>query len=141
MIVALDVGERRIGIAISDPGESFALPLRTLVRTDSLHDDLEAVLAVVREYAASTIVVGDPVALSGERGIAARRMDAFVDVLARAFGGPVERVDERMTTAMATRSLIANDVSRKDRKRVVDQLAATLILEGYLARRRRAGSA
>lgn len=141
MIVALDVGERRIGIAISDPGESFALPLRTLVRTESLHDDLEAILGIVREYAASTIVVGDPVALSGERGIAARRMDAFVDVLARAFGGPIERVDERMTTAMATRSLIANDVSRKDRKRVVDQVAASLILDAYLARRRRTGSA
>ncbi|GAC1400498.1 MAG: Holliday junction resolvase RuvX [Vulcanimicrobiaceae bacterium] len=137
MIVALDVGERRIGIAISDPGESFALPLRTLQRTESLHDDLEAILTVAREYTASTIVVGDPVSLSGERGIAAQKMDAFVEVLARAFGGAIERVDERMTTAQATRSLIAHDVSRKNRKRVVDQLAASLILEAYLARRRR----
>ena len=141
MIVALDVGERRIGVAISDPGESFSLPLRTLQRTESLHDDLEAILGVVREYGATTLVVGDPVSLSGERGIAAKKMDAFVEVLARAFGGPVERVDERMTTAQVTRSLIAADVSRKGRKRVVDQLAAALILDSFLARRRRAAGA
>lgn len=137
MIVALDVGERRIGVAISDPGESFSLPLRTLARTASLHEDLEAILQIVREYAATTLVVGDPVSLSGERGIAAQKMDAFVAVLARAFGGTIERVDERMTTAQVTRSLISADVSRKDRKRVVDRLAAALILDSYLARRRR----
>lgn len=136
MIVALDVGERRIGVAISDPGESFSLPLRTLARGDSLHDDIAAILEVVREYAATTLVVGDPVSLSGERGIAAKKMDAFVAVLAKAFGAPVERVDERLTTAQVTRSLIAADVSRKQRKRVVDQLAAALILDSYLARRR-----
>ena len=140
MIVALDVGERRIGIAISDPGESYSLPLRTLHRTESLHDDLEEILTVAREYSAATIVVGDPVSLSGERGIAAQKMDAFVEVLARAYGGTIERVDERMTTAQATRSLIANDVSRKKRKRVVDQLAASLILDAYLARRRRSNA-
>ncbi|GAC1312243.1 MAG: Holliday junction resolvase RuvX [Vulcanimicrobiaceae bacterium] len=137
MIVALDVGERRIGVAISDPGESFSLPLQTLTRTESLHDDLQAILDIARDYAATTLVVGDPVSLSGERGIAAQKMDAFVAVLERAFGGPVERVDERLTTAQVTRSLISADVSRKNRKRVVDQLAAALILDSYLARRRR----
>jgi putative Holliday junction resolvase len=124
-------------VAISDPGESFSLPLRTLDRTDSLHDDLEAIVEIVREYGATTVVVGDPVSLSGERGIAAQKMDAFVTVLEKAYGAPVERVDERLTTAQATRSLLAADVSRKGRKRVVDQLAAALILDSYLARRRR----
>ena len=76
---------------------------------------------------------------AGERGIAAQRMDAFVAVLEKAYGGPVERVDERMTTAQVTRSLVAADVSRKKRKGVVDQLAAALILDSYLARRRRPG--
>jgi putative Holliday junction resolvase len=137
VIVALDVGERRIGVAITDPSESFSLPLDTLERTDSLHDDLEAILRIVREYAATTIVVGDPISLSGERGIAATKMDAFVAVLAKAFGGRIERVDERLTTAQATRTLLAADVSRKARKRVVDRLAAALILDSYLARRRR----
>jgi len=137
MILALDVGERRIGLAISDPGETYALPLDTIERTGSLHEDLEAIVAVAREYAAATIVVGDPVALSGERGIAARHMDDFVRVLRKAYDGTVERVDERMTTVQATRTLLAADVSRKARKRVVDRLAAALILESFLARRGR----
>ncbi len=137
MIVALDVGERRIGIAISDPGESFSLPLRTIERTGSLHEDLETILEIFRDYGATTVVVGDPVALSGERGLATQKMDAFVATLAKAYGGPIERVDERMTTAQATRALVAADVSRKKRKRTVDQLAAALILDSFLARRRR----
>jgi putative Holliday junction resolvase len=136
VIVALDVGERRIGVAISDPGESFSLPLRTIERT-TLHDDLESILGIAREYAAHTLVIGDPVALSGERGIAAQKMDAFVDVLAKAYDGAIERVDERLTTAQVTRSLVAADVSRKKRRLVVDQLAAALILDAYLARVRR----
>ncbi len=137
MLVALDVGERRIGVAITDPGEGYALPLRTLDRHGSLHDDLEAIVAIAREYGASAIVVGDPISLSGERGIAAQKMDAFVTLLVKAFAGPVERVDERLTTAQVTRTLLAADVSRKKRKRVVDALAAALILDAYLARRRR----
>jgi len=137
MIVALDVGERRIGVAMSDPSETFSLPLRTIERAGSMHDDLEAILEIVREYGATTIVVGDPRSLSGERGIAAQKMDAFVAILAKAYAGTIERVDERLTTAQATRSLIAADVSRKGRKRVVDQLAASLILDSFLARRRR----
>jgi putative Holliday junction resolvase len=137
MLMALDVGERRIGVAISDPGETFSLPLRTLERAGSLHDDLQAILDIAREYTAKTIVVGDPVSLSGERGIASQRMDEFVAVLAKAFEGTIERVDERLTTAQVTRTLLAADVSRKNRKRVVDQLAAALILDSYLARRRR----
>jgi putative Holliday junction resolvase len=137
MIVALDVGSRRIGVAVSDPAESFSLPLQTVERTDSLHDDIEAILTIARDHAASVLVVGDPISLSGERGLAAQKMDAFVAVLAKAFGGPIERVDERLTTAQATRSLLAADVSRKGRKRIVDQLAAALILDAYLARRRR----
>jgi putative Holliday junction resolvase len=136
MILALDVGERRIGVAVSDPGESYSLPVVTIERT-GLHEDLDAIVALAREYGAGTIVVGDPVALSGERGIAAQRMDDFVAVLGKAWSGAIERIDERMTTAQVTRALIDADVSRKKRKRVVDQLAASLILDSYLARRRR----
>jgi putative Holliday junction resolvase len=95
------------------------------------------IVDVANEYAAKTIVVGDPVSLSGERGIASQRMDEFCAVLAKAFDGTIERVDERLTTAQVTRTLLAADVSRKNRKRVVDQLAAALILDSYLARRRR----
>jgi putative Holliday junction resolvase len=138
--LALDVGERRIGAAISDPSESYALPVRTLERNGGLHEDLSAILELAREYGATTIVVGDPLRLSGERGPAAQKMDEFAARLSKAFEGAVERVDERLTTAQANRTLLAADVSRKRRKGVVDQLAAALILETYLARRRRAGS-
>jgi len=136
--LALDVGERRIGAAISDPSESYALPVRTLERAGGVRDDLSAIVELAREYGATTIVVGDPLRLSGERGPAARKMDEFAANLAKAFDGRVERVDERLTTAQANRTLLAADVSRKRRKGVVDQLAAALILEAYLARRRRA---
>jgi putative Holliday junction resolvase len=137
-IVALDVGERRIGVAVSDPGETFALPLATLERS-RLREDIEAILAHAREQGAATIVVGDPRTLAGERGIASQKMDGFVAALQKAFAGSVELVDERMTTALVTRALIGADVSRAKRKRVVDQLAAASILETYLARRRRPG--
>jgi putative Holliday junction resolvase len=135
-IVALDVGERRIGVAVSDPGETFALPLATLERS-RLREDIEAILGYAREQGAATIVVGDPRTLAGERGLASQKMDGFVAALQKAFAGTVEMVDERMTTALVTRALIGADVSRAKRKRVVDQLAAASILETYLARRRR----
>ncbi|HTZ56120.1 MAG TPA: Holliday junction resolvase RuvX, partial [Candidatus Acidoferrum sp.] len=126
---------KRIGLALSDPTETFALPLGTIERTN-----LRADLALIQEYAESykvgELVVGDPVALSGERGIAAQKMDAFVEALQGVFPGKIYRIDERMTTAQATKTLIAADVSRKDRKKVVDKMAAALILETFLTRRR-----
>jgi putative holliday junction resolvase len=135
-IVALDVGERRIGVAVSDPGETFALPLATLERT-RLHEDLETIVGIARERGATTIVLGDPLRLSGERGPASQKMDLFAQALRKAFGGTVEMIDERLTTALGTRALIGADVARAKRKRVVDQLAAASILDTYLARRRR----
>lgn len=132
-VIALDVGERRIGIAVSVG--SMALPLDTLERTN-VRADTERIVAIARERAARTIVVGDPLTLSGERGIAAKNIDAFVAHLARAYDGTIELVDERLTTAAVQKSLIAADVSRKKRKTVVDKLAAAMILDTYLQRRR-----
>jgi putative holliday junction resolvase len=86
------------------------------------------------------LVIGDPISLSGERGIAAQKMDAFVEALRAIFSGTIHRIDERMTTAQATKTLIAADVSRKKRKDVVDKMAAALILDTFLARRRLRGS-
>jgi putative Holliday junction resolvase len=136
-VLALDVGERRIGVAVSDPSGTFALPLRPLER-QNLRSDLAAIAELAAEHGARTIVVGDPIRLSGERGIAAEKIDRFCGALARAFDGAIEREDERMTTAQATRTLIAADLSRAKRKQIVDGVAAALILEGFLARRRAA---
>jgi putative holliday junction resolvase len=133
--MSLDVGSKRIGVAIADPTETFALPVGTIERTN-LRADLAQIAEYVESYNVRDLVVGDPVSLSGERGIAAQKMDAFVESLRSVFPHAIHRVDERMTTAQVTKTLIAADVSRKKRKGVVDKMAAALILETYLARRR-----
>jgi putative holliday junction resolvase len=133
--MALDVGSKRIGIAVADPSGTFALPLATIARTNR-RDDLAAIQNFLESYGVDELVVGDPLTLGGERGIAARSMDAFVESLREIFSGTIHRVDERLTTAQATKSLIAADVSRGKRRAIVDRLAAALILESFLARRR-----
>lgn len=133
--MALDVGSKRIGVAVADPSQTFAMPVETIERTN-LDADLARIAAFVESYRVGELVVGDPVTLSGERGIAATKMDAFVERLRRVFQGPIHRVDERLTTAQATKTLIAADVSRRKRKGAVDRLAAALILESFLGRRR-----
>jgi putative Holliday junction resolvase len=139
-LLALDVGSKRIGVAVADPTGSFALPVTVIDRTN-LKADLARISQLAAEYNADEMVVGDPVTLSGQRGPAAEKIDRFVEQLARVFSGHIHRVDERMTTAQATKSLIAADVSRSKRKSVVDKMAAALILETYLARRRSSTSA
>jgi putative Holliday junction resolvase len=134
-VIALDVGSRRIGVAVSDPLGTFAFPHAVIDRTN-VRDDIAAVVAIARERGAATIVVGDPLTMAGTRGIASDGIDAFVAHLARAFDGRIERIDERLTTAAVQKSLIGADVSRAKRKTVVDKLAAAMILETYLARRR-----
>lgn len=133
--MALDVGSKRIGIAVSDPSGSFALPVATVNRKNR-RDDFAAIKEYLDSYAVDELVVGDPIALNGERGIAAQAMDAFVEDLRAIFAGTIHRVDERLTTAQATKSLIAADVSRAKRREVVDRMAAALILESFLMRRR-----
>jgi putative Holliday junction resolvase len=133
-IIALDVGTRRIGVAVGEG--TFAFPHTTLARTN-VRDDVAAIVAIARERNARTIVVGDPLTLAGERALASEQIDAFVAHLSRVFDGGIERVDERLTTAAAQKALIAADVSRAKRKQVVDQLAAVGILETWLARRPR----
>ncbi len=135
-LLALDVGSKRIGVAMADPSQSFALPLTVIERT-SLRVDLQAIAELVRRYDAAEIVVGDPLTLAGERGPAAQQIDRFVEELRGIFAGPIHRVDERMTTAAATKELIAGGVRRARRRSIVDKMAAALILESFLARRKR----
>jgi len=134
--MALDVGAKRIGVAVAEAGLDLAVPLETIERTN-VTTDLQRILELARTYAIAEIVVGDPITLAGERGIASEKMDAFVAQLERVFSGAVHRMDERLTTAQATKTLVAADVSRRKRKGVVDRIAAALILESFLGRRRR----
>jgi putative Holliday junction resolvase len=137
--MALDVGSKRIGVAVSDPSGTFALPVATVERTNR-RNDFARLAELFDSYGVDELVVGDPLTLAGERGIAAREIDAFVEKLPEVFSGTIHRMDERLTTAQATKSLIAADVSRRKRRAVVDRMAAALILEAFLGRRR-SGSA
>lgn len=136
-ILAIDFGERRIGLATSDPFDTMALPLPPLERTNR-EDDALRIVALARERGVRELVLGLPLTLQGERGPAAGKAEAFAQLLRAAFPeGEVHLVDERMTTAAAAKTLIAADVSRKRRKRAIDGMAAALILDTFLARRRR----
>ena len=135
MVMALDVGSKRIGVAVADPDGSFALPVGTVTRTNR-RTDLAAIAEYLESYGVDELVVGDPISLRGERGIAAQTIDAFVEDLREIFSGPIHRIDERLTTAQATKALVSADVSRRKRREVVDRIAAALILETFLARRR-----
>lgn len=137
MLMAFDVGSKRIGVAVADPSGTFALPVGVITRSNR-RNDLAAIESYLESYGVDEIAVGDPLTLRGERGIAAQAMDEFVETLREIFAGVIHRVDERMTTAQATKSLIAADVSRRKRREVVDAMAAALILETFLARRRNA---
>ena len=133
-VLALDVGSKRIGIAVGEG--TFAFPHATLERTN-VRADVARIVALAHERGARTIVVGDPLTMAGERGLASEQIDAFVAHLARAWDGAIDRIDERLTTAAAQKTLIGADVSRAKRKGVVDQLAAVGILQTWLARKQR----
>ncbi|HKQ98405.1 MAG TPA: Holliday junction resolvase RuvX [Candidatus Polarisedimenticolia bacterium] len=130
-ILALDYGERRIGVALSDPLRLTAQALVTLTRR-SKADDLEALKEMVRTHGVVRIVVGLPLAMNGTRTPMSRRAEEFAAAVGRVTGLPVETWDERLSTAQATRALLEGDVRRARRREVVDQVAAVLILQSYL---------
>jgi putative Holliday junction resolvase len=133
-ILGLDVGERRIGLAISSPEGRLAVPLRILERVKE-PADIEAIAEVARAEEASAIVVGYPLSLDGSVGRQARRVEAFARRLQKAIGLPLELWDERLTSVQAERSL-AGHRSRGP----VDDVAAAIILQAYLDRQQ-SGSA
>jgi putative Holliday junction resolvase len=134
-ILALDVGEKRIGLAVSDPLGITAQGLGVLAR-QGREADLARLLEVARRYGVQEIVVGLPRHLDGRPGKMAEEILELARTLGEALGVPVTPVDERLTTAQAERMLVQADVSRRRRRRVVDQVAAVLILQGYLDFRR-----
>ncbi len=130
-ILALDVGEKRIGLAVSDPLGITAQGLGVLKRRDR-QTDLAYLLNVAREYRVQQIVVGLPRHMDGREGAAAPGIMVLARELGTALGIEVTPWDERLTTAAAERVLVEADMSRRRRRQVVDQLAAVLILQNYL---------
>lgn len=135
-ILALDVGEKRIGLAVSDPLGITAQGLEVLVRRDP-ETDLARLLEVARKWGVQEIVLGLPRHMDGRLGQAAPKILELARELSAALGVKVTTWDERLTTAEAERVLLQADLSRRRRRQVVDQLAAVLILQGYLDHRGR----
>lgn len=137
-VLGLDVGDRRIGVALSDVLGLTAQRL-TLLERQSLAKDLAAVHALIAAHQIERIIIGLPLTLKGEQGIQAQKVSVFAQRLRRQVAVPVELVDERLTTVQGERALREVGASARRRKRTIDQVAAQLILQHYLDGQRRTG--
>jgi putative Holliday junction resolvase len=136
-LLAIDLGEVRIGIALSDPGQVVASPAETLhVPRDQDAPAIDALVDAVARHEAAGVVVGYPRRLDGREGAAAQRARRFADALGERTGLPVALWDERFTTVEAERVLLQGDVSRADRKETIDRVAASVILQSVLEAQR-----
>lgn len=132
-ILGVDVGTVRIGLALSDLERMIASPLQTVQGRDQ-QAAIEEIRALVDTHEVQALVVGLPLDLDGTEGRAAKRTRRFIDRLEQRLLLPVHWLDERLTSAQATRALIEADVGRSQRKKVIDQVAAALILQSWLDR-------
>lgn len=132
-IMALDVGSRTIGIACSDALLMTAQGIETIRRT-SLENDFNRLRELISEYEVHELVVGMPKNMNGTKGDRAEKTEEFVEKMKAVIDLSVTFWDERLSTVMAERQLIAADVSRKKRKGIIDKMAAVVILQGYLDR-------
>ncbi len=137
-VLGVDLGSRRIGVALSDPSGVIAGPLVVLERSGDRALDHQAILRLAREHEADRIVVGMPTTLSGEQGPAATAALEEIEALQMLAGDAleVEAFDERLTTAIAQRALLHGNVKRAQRKQTVDKIAAAVLLQSYLEQQR-----
>lgn len=131
-VLGLDLGTRRIGVAVSDPRSVLASPVTVVVRSGDVGTDHRAIGALVAEYEAGRVVVGLPLSLDGSIGPAARAALDEVAVLADALDVPVDTYDERLTTVTAEQRLRAANVRGRARRKVIDQAAAAVMLQAWL---------
>jgi putative Holliday junction resolvase len=132
--LGVDLGSKRIGLALSDPTRTVALPLEVLDRSGDVARDHLAIRTIAEEHGATAVVVGLPLSLSGRDGPAARAVRDEVELLHAAMGPEIEVVlhDERLTTVTAERSLREAKMRRDARRRVVDKVAAAVMLQSWL---------
>lgn len=133
-ILGVDYGTVRIGLAISDPSGFLAQGLSVLRRKND-EQAVADIVQIIREHEVEEVVVGLPKHMNGSLGEKAQICQAFADMIEKASGLPVAMYDERLTTVAAEKMLIEADVMRKRRKQVIDAVAATLLLQGYLDRK------
>ena len=139
-MIGIDLGARRIGVAVTDGLGLTAQPHATIARRGGQRD-LDAIAAVVREQDAERVILGLPLAPDGERGRAAQSAEAFAVRLRAVLQVPVDLIDESFSTVEAEEVLLAADVSRARRREVVDKLAAAVILRRWLDAHRAGGPA
>ena len=130
-ILALDLGKRRIGLAVSDPLGITAQGLPTLERT-RIRDDFAALAKIIQDYGVDFILIGNPIHMSGREGRGSEHAHEFAERIGRESGKPVKLWDERYTTVEAQRVLRESGASIEKRARSVDRLAAVILLESYL---------
>ena len=132
-VLALDVGDRRIGVALSDPLGMLASPLTTIERaTPDAESAIDAVLTLAEQHEAAEILVGIPYLMSGRVGAQARITLDFADALANRADIPVARVDERLSSVQAERMLAQSGASSQRDKGEIDAAAAAVILQAHL---------
>jgi len=130
--MGLDLGDKRIGVAVSDPMGWTAQGVEVIVSKGSSKADIEKIKEIVQKYEVEQIVVGLPINMNGSSGQRAEKTKVMANRLAGALHLPVALWDERLSTAQAEKVLIEADLSRSRRRQVVDKMAAALILQGYL---------
>ena len=134
--LCLDIGDKRIGIAVSDPFNSYALPVTTYNRKN-LNVDLEKISQLILEKGATAVVCGLPVNFDGTPSIQTKKAEFFIEKLSQKVNVEIFRVDERCSTCEAEETLISQGKSREERKQFVDSLAASTILQGFLNDKKR----
>ncbi|HEX2850868.1 MAG TPA: Holliday junction resolvase RuvX [Acidimicrobiales bacterium] len=134
--VGIDLGTKRIGVAVSDPSGTLASPYEVVARSGDVAADHRRLAAIVAEVEAEVVVVGLPLALSGEVGRAAQSALDEVEAMRAVLPVPVETHDERLTTVSADRSMMERKMKADARRRVVDKVAAAVMLQSWLDGRR-----
>ena len=132
--IAFDIGNKRIGVAVSDPFNEYAMPCETYTRTGDLERDAEALIKIALGRSVSVIVCGMPVNFDGTESVQTVRTQRFIDALKSKTDLPIVLEDERFTTMQARETQIMGGVKREDRKKTIDSIAASYILESYLSK-------
>ena len=132
-ILGLDIGSKTIGVAVRNPLGWTAQGVTTIKR-DCYTKDVEAVMKICKEYGVETIVAGMPKNMNGTIGPSGEMVKNLCEQIEKSFDGKIEFWDERLTTVAAHRAMLEADLSRAKRKKIVDKIAATYILQGYLDR-------
>ena len=131
-VIGLDLGDKRIGVALSNPDRTVASPLVVLARSGSLYREIAD---LIDEWEATAVVVGLPLSLDGSMGPAARKATKEADRLAATLRVPVETYDERLTTISAERMMTDAGLDSRSQRKVVDKIAAAILLQAWLDRR------